>query len=132
MDITLLTEAAYECMSPDQMNAFEALFADADLARRYANCVRKRLPAAPQAALTDEQIMNIADSYLFTWDEGIVAFACALLATAPTERMSDAEDAARYRWLKGRDFWLPNGVPYEEGIDAARKAELERGNKKEK
>lgn len=48
MDARLLTEAAYECMSPDQMNAFEALFADADLARRYANCVRKRI--APEAS----------------------------------------------------------------------------------
>jgi predicted RNA-binding Zn-ribbon protein involved in translation (DUF1610 family) len=32
--------------------------------------------------LTDEQIMNIADSYSFTWDEGIVAFARALLSAS--------------------------------------------------
>lgn len=35
---------------------------------------------ARAAALTDEQIMNIADSYSFTWDEGIVAFARAIIA----------------------------------------------------
>jgi hypothetical protein len=47
--------------------------------------------------LTDEQIMNIADSYSFTWDEGIVAFARALLSASkpaapmqPTEAMLHA------------------------------------------
>jgi len=91
--------------------------------------------AAPQAALTDEQIFDLSEKYFpqdaFRMQIAIRNFARALLTQAPTERMSDsardAEDAARYRWLKEHDFWLPTGAPYEEGIDAARKAEIERG-----
>ncbi|MEK6298571.1 MAG: hypothetical protein V4793_45925 [Paraburkholderia tropica] len=49
--------------------------------------------AAPQAALTDEQIEGIARTHLVAGDDGevfgIVKFARDLLATAPTERMSD-------------------------------------------
>lgn len=40
-----LFEAACECMSPDQMTAFERAIVDDDLRRRFANCVRKRLGA---------------------------------------------------------------------------------------
>jgi hypothetical protein len=37
-----LFEAACECMSPDQVTAFERAIADDDLRRRFANCMRKR------------------------------------------------------------------------------------------
>lgn len=42
-------------------------------------------------ALTDEQIINIADSYSFTWDEGIIAFARALLATTHAPAMAETQ-----------------------------------------
>jgi hypothetical protein len=55
--------------------------------------------------LTDEQIMNIADSYSFTWDEGIVAFARALLsaskpAAKPLEIFPD-DDMGRRGFVTG-------------------------------
>lgn len=40
-------------------------------------------------ALTDEQIINIADSYSFTWDEGIIAFARALFAATHAPAMAE-------------------------------------------
>ncbi|WP_234775229.1 hypothetical protein [Paraburkholderia tropica] len=114
--------------------------------------------AAPQAALTDEQIETI--HYAATWlsrseDIGNRKHAgrlLTILATAPTERMSDAardaEDAARLDWLDknmwhreknlwdaktwaGHAMWVtfaPDGIQGSARriIDAARKAEIER------
>lgn len=40
----LLHEAACECMSPDQMDRYDALFADAgDLTLRFLRCILKRV-----------------------------------------------------------------------------------------
>ncbi|HEX7909943.1 MAG TPA: hypothetical protein VF534_17885 [Paraburkholderia sp.] len=57
----LLTDAACECLSPDQMDKFEALFADEDMRQRFTRCVMKRAallaskPAlAVKAWLTDD------------------------------------------------------------------------------
>jgi len=98
--------------------------------------------ASPQSALSDEQIQAL-------WDEACkdsptkpgwcrhIRFARALLTKEPTERMSDAEDAARYRWLKMRSS-IPDqqrimlSTPWgqwDAAIDAARKAEIEGGEK---
>ncbi|WP_430229622.1 hypothetical protein [Paraburkholderia tropica] len=60
--------------------------------------------AAPQAALTDEQILQTAARFIpavtepRVRDYAIVDFARALLATAPTERMSDAAREEEPSW----------------------------------
>ena len=116
--------------------------------------------AAPQSALTDEQIIEIwtgdpTHSRPVIGKNKVIAFARALIDQAPTERMSDAEessiralyedaciqanknaeDAARYRWLKMRSS-IPDqqrimlSTPWGQWdavIDAARKAKIERG-----
>ncbi|MDW9253148.1 hypothetical protein C7S16_6604 [Burkholderia thailandensis] len=56
--------------------------------------------ADARVGLTDEQIMNIADSYSFKWDEGIIAFARALLATPQPEPRAEVTDTQRLDWLR--------------------------------
>jgi len=104
------------------------------------------IPAQPATlALTDEEIDRIAaaqtdkcvTAYLTREHYRFFARAIerALLTQAPTERMSDTEDAERYRWLKMRSS-IPGqqrimlSTPWgqwDAAIDAARKAEIERG-----
>jgi len=123
----------------------EALFVVAGDLRRKLAAARA---AAPQAALTEEQrdrLTLIADSLSRSTsakDRAAAEGLRALLIQAPTERMSDAEDAARYRWLRRQAVavkhyasgnpnweidWALRGETFEAAVDAARKAENERG-----
>lgn len=113
---------------PDEQQAFNA-----------GVCAGIARAAAPQAALTEEQILQTAARFIpavtepRVRDYAIVDFARAILATAPTERMSEAEDAARYRWLReGRPgcwstIMIYSGSALDAAVDAARKAEAQGG-----
>lgn len=66
----------------------------------------------------------------YWYPEEIVSICAELLqrrGTVEPEADSDAEDAARYRWLKanhlqtGPDSWIRTGEDLEEAIDASRR-----------
>ncbi|PYE13387.1 hypothetical protein C7410_14742 [Paraburkholderia silvatlantica] len=89
--------------------------------------------AAPQAALTDEQIIEIAADHVDSdgWMNGDQIFAFARAVLSSTGGIADVEDAARYREFL--DAGLPItylGVDYhdKESLDAAIDAHRTGGN----